>query len=173
MTDETCRRISCLDLGPHRGERHNNPRDVLYDGPELTFQVLPLAVRESAREIARECPHLTPEVVELANHILFLRGQVAAVTVDADRKVRTAMLRSESCEVHGEEIVELSKMLTHRDKAERRAEAGRLALLGFLTAVDEALRGGFRPGLTVLELVEALSKASKATHAAHKRAWSS
>lgn len=171
---ETCKRWPrCADIPAHAGTRHNDPRDELYDGPGGLLQVLPLAVRASARRLVHDAPELTPELVDLAEHIQFLRRQVAAVSVDKDHAVRDAMARSGSCEHHGEEIQELSRLLTHRDKAEQRAEAGRLALLGFLHAVDELLKGS--PSLrnvTVSELVTALKMASKKTHAAHKRAWS-
>lgn len=168
-----CGRTKCAAGPPHLAGRHLDQRDELYDGPGPLLQVMPLAVRESARKIVRDAPELMPEVVDLAGHIQFLRDQVTHVQVDKDRKVREAMVRSESCEHHGEEIKALGEQLAYRDKAEQRAEAGRLALLGFLHEVDRFLDAGGRSDLTVAELVEAFKRATKRAHAAHARAWKS
>ncbi len=169
-----CQRTTCADIPEHLAGRHLDQRDDLYDGPDSLLQVLPLAVRDSARRIVREAPALMPEAVDLAKHIEFLRQQVAHVQVDADRKVRDAMARSSDCEHHGKEIKELGEQLYHFDKSERRADAGRLALLGFLDAVDQVVdqhAAGKLPDLTVDELVAALAKSAKKAHAAHERAW--
>ncbi|MGB8665674.1 MAG: hypothetical protein WCD24_13140, partial [Serratia inhibens] len=91
--------------------------------------------------------------------------------VDRDRGIREAMARSESCEHHGEEIKALETQVHHFDQSAARSEAGRLAVLGFLFAVDQLLEGTVRPDLTVAQLLEALKGASKKTHAAHDRAW--
>lgn len=171
--EQTCRRWSkCAAMEPHEGKRHNDPRDDLYDGPSTLLQVLPHAIRNQVRKIVDQAPALTPELVDIAEHVQFLRDQVALVSVDRDHKVREAMARSADCQVHGEQIEDLSGQLHAMDAHQRRTEAGRLALLCFLVTVDEALTNGFRPGLTVPELAEALSKVSKKTHAAHTRAWS-
>ncbi len=168
---KTCQRWPrCADIPPHQGTRHLDPRDELYDGPSTTLQVLPGAVRESARKIISESPELTPEVIDLANHILFLRDQVAHVSVDKDRSVREASRKSLDCEHHGEVIQGLEKQLDRFDESGRRSEAGRLALLGFLFEMDKAIEKP-REDLTVAQLLGALKAASKSAHAAHQRAW--
>lgn len=174
---ETCRRWPrCADIPAHSGTRHNDPRDELYDGPASLLQVLPLAVRESARKIVAEAPALTPEVVDLGNHIQFLRDQVAHVRVDKDRQVRDAMARSESCEHHGEEIKALGAQVHHFNRQSDKNDAGRVALLGFLHAVDESVRfhreGKTNPDVTVDKIMDALAEMSRKAHAAHTRAWS-
>lgn len=172
----TCQRRACAEREPHPGGRHLDQRDELYDGPGSLLQVLPLSVRDSARTIIREAPALMPEVVDLANEIEFLRGQVAAVRVDADRRERAAMSRSASCEEHGREIEGLADQLGAADRREEKTEKARLALLGFTHAVDELVRahreGRADPGLTVAKLVDGLAKAVKKAHDAHARAWS-
>jgi hypothetical protein len=172
----TCQRSTCAEREPHPGGRHLDQRDELYDGPGSLLQVLPPSVRDSARKIIREAPELMPEVVDLGNEIEFLRGQVAAVRVDADRRERAAMLRSADCEHHGREIEELGRRLGAVDRAGEKTEKARLALLGFMHAVDDLVRayreGRTDPGLSVAELVDALAKASKKASDAHARAWS-
>jgi hypothetical protein len=169
-----CQRTKCAEIPEHLAGRHLNQRDELYDGPDLLLQVLPLAVRDSARRIVREAPALMPEVVDLGKHIQWLRDQKVHVQVDADRKVREAMARSEDCEHHGKEITQLSEQLDHFDKAHDRADAGRVAVLGLLFTVDELVRqheAGQLPDLTVDGLVAALAQSARKTHAAHDRAW--
>lgn len=174
--DEPCQRTACAGpVGPHEAGRHFNPRDELYDGPHGTLQVLPLAVRESARKLIREAPALMPEVVDLARHVEFLRGQVAAVQVDGDRRERAALLRSESCEQHGKDIEELGRQVHAMDWTAQANDAGRVALLGFLQVVEDFVRshraGKTNEDLTVDGLVDALDKAAKRASAAHMRAW--
>lgn len=168
----TCQRSTCAGQPAHPGGRHLDQRDDLYDGPGSALQVAPLAVRDSARKIVREAPALMPEVIDLVNHIEFMRGQVAAVSVDKDRQVRAASERALDCDSHGEVIRGLERQVTAFDDSARASEAGRMVLLGFLHVVDELLRGS--PSLrniTVPELISALKIASKKTHAAHDRAW--
>jgi hypothetical protein len=172
----TCQRSTCAEREPHPGGRHLDQRDELYDGPGSLLQVLPLGVQDSARKIIREAPELMPEVMDMAHEIEFLRGQVAAVRVDADRRERAAMLRSADCEHHGREIEELGRRLGAVDRAGEKTEKARLALLGFMHAVDDLVRA-YReertdPSLTVAELVDALAKAGKKAGDAHARAWS-
>lgn len=169
-----CQRTACQGQPQHPGGRHLDQRDELYDGPRALVDALPHSVRDSARKILREAPGLMPEVVDMAVEIQALRDQVAAVSVDKDRAVRDAMRRSESCEHHGREITELGKALDHADRLQRRTEGGRIALLGFLHAVDDALKGSpTLRNITVPELIAALKRASKKAHAAHDRAWKS
>lgn len=174
--DQPCQRVACINsAGPHLAGRHLDPRDELYDGPHSTLTVLPLSCRDSARKIVDQAPALMPEVIDMAQEIERLRDQVAHVQVDADRKVREAMARSESCEHHGQEIVELGRQLHAADRRASAEEAGRIALLGFLQVVRDfvdAHRKGTAPGgLTVAKVVDALAKAIKKTEAAHTRAW--
>lgn len=99
----------------------------------------------------------------------------SASTVDHDHKLREAMARSESCEHHGEQIKQLSAQVHHFDESHRRADAGRLALLGLLDAVrqfTEAYRAGrLAADLSVADVVDALARSEKKTSAAHNRAW--
>lgn len=172
-----CARIRCSgeDVKVHQAGAHLDQRSEFYDGPGGALGVASVYIRDSARKIITEAPALMPEVMDLVTYCDFMRDQVAAVSVDKDRSVRAAMARSESCEHHGEEIKGLGEQVSAFDAAQRRADAGRLALLGFLHAVDELAtryRGGYS-GFTVGQLVSALEKASKSTHSAHDRAWRS
>ncbi len=173
--DKTCQRTKCATVPPHKAGRHLDQRDELYDGPDSLLQVLPLAVRDSARLLVKAHPEHMAEVVDLANHIEFLRSQIAHIQVDMDHKVRDAMARSELCEVHGEEIKGLSKQLHAADERAEKNDRGRLALLAFTHAVDDFLelhrRGQVVKTLTVKTLIEWLAKAVKKTHDAHARAW--
>jgi len=172
----TCQRSTCAEREPHPGGRHLDQRDELYDGPGVLFQVLPLTVRDSARKIVREAPGLMPEVVDLANEIEYVRDQIAHVRVDKDHAVREAMSRSGSCEHHGQEITALGDQLAALDRSAEKTEKARLALLGFLFAVDKLVQahreGRTDPNLSVTKLVDALAKASKKASDAHARAWS-
>lgn len=173
----TCTRTKCAELerAPHPAGVHLDQRHEFYDGPGGQLGVASIYVRDSARKIVREAPGLTPEVIDLITYMDHLQDQATHARVDRDRGIREAMARSESCEHHGEEIKALSEQVHAFDAAQRRADAGRLALLGFLHAVDEVLevnrKGGLSPDLTVAKLVAALAAASKKTHAAHDRAW--
>lgn len=170
----TCGRTSCAEIDPHPAGRHLDQRDELYDGPDGALSVASIYVRDSARKIVREVPHLMPEVMDLINAIEWVKDQSVRVSVDADRRVREAMARSESCEHHGEEIRQLSTQVHHFDESYRRADAGRVALLGLLHQVDELVRQraeGKLSDLTADKLVDALAKAAKQAHAAHDRAW--
>lgn len=173
--DRPCQRAACAGRETHLAGRHLDPRDELYDGPHSVLAVLPLSVRESARRIVREVPALIPEVIDMAQEIQRLRDQVAHVQVDADRQIRDAMARSESCEHHGQEIAELSRQLQAADRHARAEEAGRVELLGFLQAVRDlvdAHRAGRGPAdLTVTQVVDALAKAVEQAEVAHDRAW--
>lgn len=170
-----CARGACAGRPVHLAGRHLDPRDELYDGPELLLKVLPLAVREQARRLVREAPALMPEVVDLAEYIEWQCRQVAAVRVDGDRREREAVARSGDCEHHGREIAELTAQLDRADAAHRAADAGRVALVGFLQVVrdfvDAHRRGTAPDGLTVTKVVDALAKAVKKAEAAHDRAW--
>lgn len=171
----TCTRTKCAELerAPHAAGRHLSQRDEFYDGPDIQLAATSMYVRGSARKIITDAPALMPEVVDLVTYIDFLEDQATHARVDRDRGIREAMARSGDCEVHGEEIKGLGEQLGHLDVSQHRTERGRLALLGFLHSVDEALSGTMRPDLTVAELVAALKRAAKTTHAAHDRAWKS
>lgn len=173
--DATCQRTACATIAPHKAGRHLDQRDELYDGPDSLFQVLPLAVRDSTRLLAKAHPEHLAEVVDLAKHIEFLREQIAHIRVDMDHKVRDAMARSESCEHHGEEIKGLSKQLHAADERAEKNDRGRLALLGLLHALEDFVelhkRGQIVKTLTVKSLVEWMANAAKKTSAAHARAW--
>lgn len=168
--DKKCRRTACAELPEHKGGVHLNQRHKLYDGPSTLLQVLPIAVRDSARKIVHEAPALMPEVVDLGQHIEFLRRQVAAASVDRDRQVREAMRRSGDCEVHGQELAELAAQRNLADGRADRNEKARLVLLSFLNAVDELIDKP-REGLTTAEILAALATAAKKARAAHTRAW--
>lgn len=175
--DEACGRLKCSgpDVPVHQGKAHLDPRSEHYDGPDTMLAVLPLAVRESARRIIRLVPEVTPEVADLGEHILFLKDQVAHVSVDRDHKVREASRRALDCADHGEVIKRLEEQVSAFDQSARRSEAGRLAVLGLLHELDAVVRrfgtGEVRADLTLPELVEALKKAVDGTRRAHDRAW--
>jgi hypothetical protein len=173
--DQPCQRTSCSGPAGHPAGRHLDPRDELYDGPHPTLQILPLAVRDSARKIVQEAPALTPEVIDMAREIVRLRDQVVAVRVDRDRRERTALLRAESCEQHGKDIERLGQQITALDRSEQAAERGRMALVGLLHVIEDFVvkyrRGGFSGELTAQSLVDELDKAARKTSAAHMRAW--
>lgn len=169
-----CTRIKCSgeDVTVHQAGAHLDQRDELYDGPGTTLRAASLYIRDSARKIISEAPALMPEVMDLVNYVEFLGGQVAAVSVDRDRSVREAMARSGDCEHHGEQIKALSDQLWAFGESERRADAGRVALLGFLHAVDKVIENP-PEGLTVDRLLVALALSARKAHAAHDRAWKS
>lgn len=171
----TCTRTACSAREPHQAGRHLDQRDELYDGPHGVLQVLPLSCRESARRIVREVPGLMPEVIDMAEEIERLQGQVTAVSVDRDNKVRDALARSESCEYHGRQIRELGAQLHAANRRASAEEAGRLALVSFLQVVRDfvdAHRKRTAPGgPTVTKMTDALAEAVKKAEAAHMRAW--
>ena len=169
----TCGRTKCAELerAPHPAGRHLDQRDELYDGPDSQLAATSMYVRASARKIITDAPALTPEVVDLVTYIGFLEDQATHARVDRDRGIREASARALDCDDHGRVIKGLEDQVHAFDQSAARSEAGRLAVLGFLFAVDQLLDGTLRPDLTVAELVAALKAASKKTHAAHDRAW--
>jgi hypothetical protein len=174
----TCTRSKCAELErpAHPAGVHLDQRSEFYDGPESALDVASVYVRDSARKIITEAPALTPEVIDLVNYCDFMRTRVAHARVDRDRGIREAQARSESCEHHGEEIKALGDQVHAISQGERRHNAGRQAVLGLLFDLDkvtEAYRDGQLPGLTVEKLIKSLEDASKKTHAAHDRAWTS
>jgi hypothetical protein len=171
----TCSRLACSapDVPVHEAGRHLDQRSPFYDGPDTLLTATSVYVRESARKIVREAPALTAEVVDLVTYLEHMRGQVAAAHVDRDRGIRAASERALDCQAHGEVIKALEDQVAAFDRSARNSEAGRLAALGFLFAVDEVLNGTLLPNLTVADLVAALKAASKRAHAAHDRAWKS
>lgn len=171
----TCTRSACEGRPAHQAGRHLDQRSEFYDGPSGALGVASIYIRDSARKIVRDAPALMPEVMDLVTYCEFMRDQVAHASVDRDRGIRDAMARSESCEHHGEEIKALGEQVSAIDASAQKNEKARLALLGFLTAVDdlvEAHRTGRAEGLTVDKMMAALARASKKAHAAHTRAWS-
>jgi hypothetical protein len=168
----TCTRTKCAERPAHPAGLHLDQRSEFYDGPDIQLGALSMYVRASARKIVREAPALTPELVDLVTYIGFLEDQATACRVDRDRGIREASARALDCEAHGEVIKGLEDQVTAFDESGRRSEAGRLALLGFLHAVDEATKGSAAlRNITVPELITALKASSKKTHAAHDRAW--
>jgi hypothetical protein len=169
----TCTRTKCAELerAPHPAGLHLDQRSEFYDGPDTQLAATSMYVRDSAWKIIRNAPGLTAEVVDLVTYIGFLEDQATHARVDRDRGIREASARALDCADHGEQIKALENQVHAFDKASERSEAGRLAALGFLFAVDQLLEGTLRPDLTVTRLVAALKDASKKTHAAHDRAW--
>jgi hypothetical protein len=169
----TCSRLKCsgVDVPVHQAGLHLDQRSEFYDGPDIQLQATSMYVRPSAWKIIRTAPALTPEVVDLVTYIGFLEDQVTHVRVDRDRGICEASRTALDCEAHGEVIKSLEDQVTSFDKSAHKSEAGRLALLGFLNAVDKGL-DEIRPDITLPELVTALKTASKKAHAAHTRAWS-
>ena len=173
-----CGRMKCsgADVTVHQAGAHLDQRSPFYDGPSSTLQATSVYIRSSARKIITDAPALMPEVMDLVNYVEFMRTQVAHVQVDRDRGIREAMARSESCESHGEEIKGLGVQVWAFDAAQRRADAGRLALLGFLHAVDQytdRYRKSDDRDPALEPIVDALERLSKSTHSAHDRAWKS
>lgn len=169
----TCTRTKCADRPAHPAGLHLDQRSEFYDGPDTQLAAASLYVRPSARKIISDAPALTPEVVDLVTYIGFLEDQATHTRVDRDRGIREASARALDCGDHGQVIKSLEDQVTAFDKSARNSEAGRLAALGFLFAVDEVLSGTLLPNLTVADLVAALKAASKRAHAAHDRAWKS
>ncbi|AAT36821.1 Pas73 [Actinoplanes phage phiAsp2] len=173
----TCSRLKCSgpDVPVHQAGQHLDQRSEFYDGPDTQFQALSMYVRPSAWTIVRQAPEVTAEVVDLVTYIGFLEDQATHARVDRDRGIREASTRALDCEAHGEVIKGLEDQVTGIDRSRASSEGGRLALLGFLHAVDEVLdahtKNRLSSDLTVDKLVAALAQASKKTHAAHERAW--
>jgi hypothetical protein len=173
--DKPCQRTgTCTEAGPHLGGAHLDPRDALYDGPSTTINALPHQARDAARALLSGGAPV-PEVIDMAKEILRLRSEVAAVRVDMDRQVRAALQRADDCTEHGKEIVRLNEQVQFFDEQARKNDAGRLALLGLLHAVEDFVRsyreGPAKAGLTVDDVVTALAGFAKKTSAAHQRAW--
>lgn len=179
--DAPCQRITdkrCAAAGPHLGGVHLDPRHELYDGPGITVLALGGGPGKAAWALL-EAGAPVPEVVELVEEIHRLGRQVAAVRVDMDRKVREAMRRADDCEVHGQQLVELSGQAHHFSEQADRDDRARVALLEalwhFRDAVD-ALRAASKLGRALpsaTELVETFGKALEKATAAHDRAWKS
>lgn len=165
-----CQRTKCRCLPEHPGGRHLDQRDELYDGPHQTLQVAPLAVRDSARKIVVDAPAYMPEVMDLINYIQWQRDQITHIRADKERSVSNALALSASCEHHAEEIFDMKRQVTAISDSYQRADAGRVALLGLLHAVDEVVLN-YRETLTAKTLVTWLAKAAKRASAAHDRAW--
>lgn len=147
--DKPCQRTVCATGDPHLGGAHIDPRNPLYDGPDITVNALPMAARDACRKLLAAGASV-PEVVDLAEEIHRLGDQVAR-------------------------LEELAALL---DKQSNHNNAGRLALLGYLGPIEDTIRalqqnifhGDPVPDLkTVLGV---LSDALVRVHAAHKRAWS-
>lgn len=171
----TCTRTACADKPAHEAGRHLDQRSEFYDGPGGALGVASIYIRDSARKIVREAPEFMPEVMDLVTYCEFMRDQVAHASVDRDRGIREASARALDCEAHGEVIRGLEGQVSAIDASAQKNEKARLALLGFITAVDdlvEAHRTGRAENLTVDKLMAALAGASKKAHAAHTRAWS-
>jgi outer membrane murein-binding lipoprotein Lpp len=135
-----CQRTgACVEAGPHLGGVHLDPRHPLYDGPSTTINALPHQARDAARVLlAGGAP--VPEVIEMAKEIHRLRSQVAAVSVDKDRQVRAALQRADDCAEHGKDIVQLNEQVHFFDEQARKNDAGRIALLGLLHAVEDLVQ---------------------------------
>ena len=166
-----CRTAPCRADGDHPGGDHLNPRSRHYDGP-----ILPgYREGEAWRTILAVLPDTGETRVAVHHLVEALRtaeDQATHARVDRDRGIRDAMARSESCEHHGQEIKELGVQVHRISAQHHRAERARIALLGFLDAVDELVRAP-RADLSVKALLTALAGAVKKTYAAHDRAWRS
>jgi hypothetical protein len=175
--DKPCKRTACADGDPHLGGAHIDPRNPLYDGPDITVNALPMTARDACRNLLAAGASV-PDVVDLAREIHRLRDQVAAVQVDRDRQVRAASARALDCEEHGKDIRQLEEQVDHFDRAADKNDAGRVALLGGLHQLEDAIRAlqeSARRGDEVPDLktvLDVFAKAIERTRAAHKRAWS-
>lgn len=166
----------CVEKQPHNAREHLDPRHPLYDGPDFVIGALNSGPRRAARAlIATGAP--VPEVVDLVEEIHRLKDQTAHLMVDKDRAVRAASDRALDCGEHGEQIRELEKQLAAIDESYRKADAGRVALVGFLHGIRESVdklrerqqRGDALP--SAAEMVDALDALVKKADAAHDRAW--
>jgi len=166
----TCPRTKCAERPAHPAGLHLDQRSEFYDGPGSQLDATSMYIRDSARKIITDAPALTPEVVDLLTYVDFLENQATNARVDRDQGIREAGARALSCDEHGRVIEALEDQVHAFDQDAARSEAGRLAALGFLTAVDQLLDRP-RPDLTAAELLDALRQAAKKTHAAHDRAW--
>jgi hypothetical protein len=175
--NKPCQRTACADGDPHLGGVHIDPRNPLYDGPDITVNALPAVARDACRNLLAAGASV-PDVIDLANEIHRLRDQVAAVRVDMDRQVWAAMQRAGDCGEHGKDIHRLEEQVDHFDRAAAQNDAGRVALLGGLHQLEDAIRmlqeqGGRGEKVPDLALVlDVFAKAIERTYAAHKRAWS-
>lgn len=169
----TCGRSKCAELerAPHPAGVHLDQRHEFYDGPDTQLAATSMYIRGSARKIITDAPALTPEVVDLVTYVGFLEDQATHARVDRDRGIREASARALDCDDHGRVIKALEGQVHAFDQHAARSEAGRLAALGFLFAVDQLLDGTLRPDITVAQLMASLRGAAKKTHAAHDRAW--
>lgn len=165
----TCKPALCRADGDHPGTDHLDPRSPHYSGPILpgyregeAFRTI-LAVLPDTLDTRVAVHHLV-EALHTAEQ------QAVHARVDRDRGIREAMARSESCDVHGQEIKALGEQLHAIDRQRERTERARIALLGFLHAVDELVRAP-RSDLTVAQILAVLAKASKKTSDAHARAY--
>lgn len=179
------------ETADHVGGEHLNPHNrALFDGNSTSIIAATYRVKSEVSALDQLKPtlgDLTPsdrayaeEVIDAAirvtlREIDFQRDQATQARVDADNKVREASKRALDCADHGRVIAELEGQVGLFESAERRSNDGRLALLGFLTAVDDFTRA-FREGrtrtLSPEEIVTELEKVSRKAHAAHSRAWS-
>lgn len=175
--DKPCKRTACANGNPHLGGAHIDPRNPLYDGPEITVDALPMVARDACRRLLAAGASV-PDIVDLAEAVHRLGDQVAAVRVDMDRQVRAAIAWAADCDEHGKDIRRLEELVALLDEQSKHNNAGRLALLGGLFPIEDAIRalqqnifhGDPVPDLkTVLGV---LSDALVRTYAAHKRAWS-
>lgn len=172
--DQTCPRTACGGLPPHRVGRHRDPRDVLFDGPGGRIGALNHGPRQSAHRLVTEAPALMPEVMDLVDEIHRLNDTIAHLRVDADRRERRAMLRSQDCAQHGKDIEELGIQLHQLDATQRRTDSGRVALLGMLNAIRasvQAWREGWAPETTVEQMMGRLDEMATKAGRAHDRAW--
>jgi hypothetical protein len=169
-----CRPAPCRSKGDHPGGDHLNPRSEHYNGP-----ILP-----GYREGEAWCVILallpdTAETRVAVHHLVEAHRQAekraVRAGIDRDHGIRDAMERSQSCDHHGEEIKSLTDQVHGISAQLDRTERARIALLGFLHAVDEVVRGhpGEQGPGQLLSLLSALAGAVKKTRAAHDRAWRS
>lgn len=136
--DKPCKRDMCADEPAHLGGEHIDQRSPRYDGPSITVNALNAKPRKAARLLlAAGAP--MPEVIDLVQEIHRLGQQVAAVMVDKDRSVRAASERALDCADHGH-LIKFAEESGHffAEQAERN-EAARVALVGVLHTLKDAV----------------------------------
>lgn len=109
--DRPCDWEAHAAMAGHTFGAHRDPASDFYEGPDAALGALPGPCRRAAFVVlhASRAEHWHEVEVRTALHvmaeeILRLRSQVAAVQVDRDRGIREAMTRAEDCEFHGHTI---------------------------------------------------------------------
>ena len=145
---EPCGRTACAAEPAHLGGVHLDPTHRLYDGPDISLNALPAAVRvpvfvllHAARRDGWNMPAVNLALHHIAEEIHRLQQQNAAVRVDRDRGIRAAQARAEDCTEHGTALRHESHQAYWFSILADRTDAERLVWLTGIDAISDALRG--------------------------------